>query len=201
VPAYLRPAMRRPILKVVSQAQATRILFDGRRAVGVEYRRRGKIESAQADLEVILSAGSVNSPQLLQLSGVGPVELLRRHEMRIVQDMPAVGRNLQDHLGMDHLYSSRLPTLNNELFPWHGKLRAGLKICADAARSALLERQPGGWFRPYARRPDAAEHPALLLAGQLSEGAARHATADEPRSLCGLPARLLDLPAAEPRAY
>jgi choline dehydrogenase len=96
--AYLRPAMQRPNLKVVTQALATRILFEERRARGVEYSREGVTYRARANAEVILSGGPVNSPQLLKLSGIGPAAELRAHGIDIVVDRPGVGENLQDHL-------------------------------------------------------------------------------------------------------
>lgn len=146
--AYLRPAMGRPNLRVVTEAHTTRILFEGSKAVGVEYVRGGQTERALAGREVILSAGSANSPQLLQLSGVGPAALLRRHGIPVVKDMPAVGKNLQDHLGMDYLYRSRLPTLNDQLYPWHGKLRAGLRyVLTRRGPLSLSVNQGGGFIR------------------------------------------------------
>jgi choline dehydrogenase len=95
--AYLHPAMSRPNLRVETRAQATRILFEGKRAVGVEYVQNGETKRALADGEVILAGGVINSPQLLQLSGVGPAGLLREHGIELVHDLPGVGENLQDH--------------------------------------------------------------------------------------------------------
>lgn len=95
--AFLRPAMARPNLTVTTGAQATRVLLQGTRAVGVEWSEQGRKQTARADREVILSAGALQSPQLLQLSGIGPVELLRRHGIAVVADLPGVGENLQDH--------------------------------------------------------------------------------------------------------
>ncbi len=150
--AYLRPAMKRANLRVESKALATRILFEGKKAVGVEYRRDGQLLQAQATREVILSAGSINSPQLLQLSGVGPAEVLKPLGIEILHESPAVGRNLQDHLGVDHLYRARKPTLNNELHPWHGKLWAGMKyLLLRRGPLCLSVNQGGGFFRT---RPD-----------------------------------------------
>jgi choline dehydrogenase len=96
--AYLRPAMRRPNLKVLTHALATRIVFEGRRAVGLEYRRGGRTHRVRIAGELILSGGPVNSPQLLKLSGVGPAAELRAHDIPVVHDLPGVGENLQDHL-------------------------------------------------------------------------------------------------------
>ena len=105
--AYLRPAMKRPNLTVVTRALATRIAFDGRRAAGVHYRRAGSELMARARREVILSGGSINSPQLLKLSGVGPAAELRALGVEVVADRPGVGENLQDHLEFYFQVASR----------------------------------------------------------------------------------------------
>jgi choline dehydrogenase len=94
---YLRPAMKRPNLQVITKALVRRILFDGKRAIGVEYERGGAVERADAVREVILSAGAVNSPHILQLSGVGAPEHLTRIGIPVHHALPGVGQNLQDH--------------------------------------------------------------------------------------------------------
>lgn len=158
--AYLRPAMKRTNLRVESKALATRILFEGKKAVGIEYRQKGQLHRARAAREVILSAGSIASPQLLQLSGVGPAEVLKPLGIPVLQESPAVGRNLQDHLGVDHLYRARKPTLNNELHPWHGKIWAGMKyLLLRRGPLCLSVNQGGGFFRT---RPDI-ERPNMQL--------------------------------------
>ncbi|HTD12604.1 MAG TPA: choline dehydrogenase [Steroidobacteraceae bacterium] len=96
--AYLRPALRRRNLGLRTHALATRILFDGRRAVGVAYRRGGELREVRARREVIVCAGPINSPQLLKLSGVGPARELAEHGIGVVHELPGVGENLQDHL-------------------------------------------------------------------------------------------------------
>ena len=96
--AYLRPAMRRQNLAVRTHSLATRVLFEGRRAVGVAYRRGNEEHVARARREVILSAGPIQSPKLLKLSGVGPAQELSRHGIPVVHDLAGVGENLQDHL-------------------------------------------------------------------------------------------------------
>jgi choline dehydrogenase len=94
---YLRPAMKRPNLQVVVKAQVNGIVFEGRRAVAVEFQRGGAVERADAEREVILSAGAVNSPHILQLSGVGAPEHLNRVGIPVQHALPGVGQNLQDH--------------------------------------------------------------------------------------------------------
>lgn len=155
--AFLHPAMGRTNLRVETEAQVTRILFEGRRAVGVEYQQMGRRRSAIAGREVILAAGAVNSPQILQLSGVGPAAHLRRHGVEVVHDMAGVGANLQDHVGLNYTYRAKVPTLNGVLRPWHGKLRVGLRyLVLGAGPLSLSLNQGGGFFRtrPGLARPN-----------------------------------------------
>jgi len=149
--AYLRPAMTRANLCVETNAHATAITFDGSRAEGVDYRQGGQRRSARARREVILAAGAINSPQLLQLSGVGPAALLRSLGIAVVADRQAVGRHLQDHLCIDHVYRARVPTLNNQFGTWQGQLRAGLRyVLRRNGPLALSVNQGGGFFRSRA---------------------------------------------------
>ena len=198
LPTARRSAAR--TLRVVTEAHATKILFDGRRAVGVEYVRHGRKErGAGAARGHPLGRRRELAAAPAALRRRPAAQLLSGYGIPVVHDLPAVGRNLQDHLGIDYLYRSRLPTLNNELYPWHGKLRAGLRYLVTRSGPLSLSVNQGGGFVRTPRRPFEAEPPALFLAGQLSEGAARQAAADEPRPLPGLPARPLHLPADEPR--
>jgi choline dehydrogenase len=96
--AYLRPAMKRPNLAVKTGVAVTRVMFEGRRATGVAFIEGGEQRSVRARREVILAGGSINSPQLLKLSGVGPAAELQAHGVDVVHDLPGVGENLQDHL-------------------------------------------------------------------------------------------------------
>jgi choline dehydrogenase len=117
--AYLRPAMARPNLRVLTHALATRIVFEGRKAVGVEYTQGGATHRVRADREVILSGGPINSPQLLKLSGVGPSDELRAHGIPVVHELPGVGENLQDHLEFYFQVASKEPiTLYSSINPW-----------------------------------------------------------------------------------
>ena len=95
--AFLKPAAKRPNLTIVTGAQVSKVLFKGRVASGVEWISKGQVRSAMADREVILSAGALQSPQILQLSGIGPASLLRGLGIPVIADSPEVGRNLQDH--------------------------------------------------------------------------------------------------------
>lgn len=96
--AFLRPAMGRPNLTVITKARTTRVLLDNGSATGVEYHRKGKAHVAHADGEIVISCGAINSPRLLLLSGIGPADELRRVGVDVVHDLPGVGKNLQDHM-------------------------------------------------------------------------------------------------------
>lgn len=149
--AYLWPARRRSNLRIETGAMATRILFDGRRATGIEYRKDSAVQTAQAGREIVLAAGAVNSPHLLLLSGVGPAAELAALGIAVVQDSPAVGRNLADHWCVDFIYRSTVPTLNEQLYPWHGKLLAGLRyVLTRRGPLALSLNQAGGFVRTRA---------------------------------------------------
>ena len=114
--AYLHPAMGRANLMVETRALTTRVIFEGKRAVGVEYLQNGVRKVAKAGREVILAGGAINSPQLLQLSGIGPGDLLREHGIEVVADLPGVGENLQDHYVMAVTYRLKAGTVSvNEL--------------------------------------------------------------------------------------
>lgn len=155
--AYLHPAKQRPNLTITSHAQVTRILFEGKKAIGVEYLRKGKLARVYANKEVILSAGAVQSPQLLMLSGVGPKEHLTEMGIDRVQHNAHVGQHLQDHLGVDFLYKCKVPTLNDELHSSLGKLWAGLKfIFLRKGPCRLSVNQGGGFVRssPDKDQPD-----------------------------------------------
>ncbi|PBC03584.1 GMC family oxidoreductase N-terminal domain-containing protein [Mesorhizobium sp. WSM3860] len=155
--AFLRPAMKRNNVRVETNALATKILFEGKRAVGVEYQQNGETKSVRAGREVILSGGSINSPQLLQLSGVGPSALLGDLDIPVVRANDNVGANLQDHVGINYTFKGKLPTLNQILRPWWGKLLVGMQyILLRSGPLSLSMNNAGGFFRtdPSMARPN-----------------------------------------------
>jgi choline dehydrogenase len=159
--AYLRPAMRRPNLTVRTHALATRVLFEGRRAAGVRYRRGAALEEARARREVILSAGSINSPQLLKLSGVGPGRELAEFGIGVVRDLPGVGENLQDHLEFYFQVASREPiTLYSDIAPLRRALIGIRWILTKQGLGTSNHFETGGFIRSRAgvRHPDIQFH-------------------------------------------
>lgn len=155
--AYLHPARKRGNLRVEKRAMTTRVIFEGKRASGVEYVQGGRRVQARAAQEVILSAGAVNSPQILQLSGVGPGALLQKMGIDVVEDRAGVGLHLQDHLAFDFYYRARVPTLNDQLHSWQGKLLQGLRYVLTRRGPLSLGVNQGGGFirsRPELTRPN-----------------------------------------------
>ena len=145
---YLKPARRRANLNVVSRALATRVLFEGRRAAGVAYLQGSETRVAHAR-EIILAGGTFNTPQLMQLSGLGPASLLQEHGIAVIADMPGVGADLQDHFHARMVYRCTQPVSVNDLLAskWRG-VKAGLNYALR--RRGLLAMgaaYAGGFFR------------------------------------------------------
>ena len=155
--AYLRPALRRANLAVQLHALATRVLFSGARASGVEYERGGRREEARARREVLLCGGAINSPQLLELSGIGDGRLLQRLGIPVVADAPAVGAGLQDHVCVSYFYRSRVPSMNEELAPFLGKVKAAVRYALTRGGPLAMSVNQAGAFlrsRPQLTRPN-----------------------------------------------
>ncbi|MEP6827817.1 MAG: GMC family oxidoreductase N-terminal domain-containing protein [Aestuariivirga sp.] len=155
--AFLRPALKRRNLALASNALVARILFQGKRASGVEYLRNGLSQRAHAKVEVIVAGGAVNSPQLLQLSGIGDGAQLQSLGITPLHENRNVGRNLKDHQGINYTYRLNVPTLNDALRPWWGKLRLGLQyVLARSGPLSISLNQGGGFFRtnPTRTRPN-----------------------------------------------
>jgi choline dehydrogenase-like flavoprotein len=146
--AYVGPAKRRPNLTIAKRALVTRILFHDKRATGVEFAQNGLTRQVHARREVIISAGAINSPQLLQLSGIGPAPLLKSLGIPVVLNLNGVGRHLQDHLAIDFFYRSKVPTLNQQLNSWYGKFFHGLRYVLTRRGPLSLGVNQAGGFVP-----------------------------------------------------
>jgi choline dehydrogenase len=164
--AFLRPALHRRNLKLVTGAEVLGLTFEGLRATGVRYRRGGQTQVAQCRGEVILSAGAVKSPQLLQLSGIGPGDLLQRMGLPVLIDAPGVGGALQDHLAVTYTFRCAEPTLNQVLGGRIGQAMAAIRyaLFRDGPFS-LSVNQMGGLVRS---RPGLAQADMQLYFNPLS---------------------------------
>jgi choline dehydrogenase len=155
--AYLQSAVRRANLELLLKSHVTRVLFTGTRATGVQYVHGGAKRTASARREVIVSAGAIASPQLLELSGLGDPALLGRFGIPLTAALPAVGKNLQDHVCVCYFYRSRVPTLNDELAPFFGKVRAALRYALRRDGPLSMSVNQAGAFvrsRPDLARPN-----------------------------------------------
>jgi choline dehydrogenase len=160
--AYLGSAKGRNNLRVETSALAQRVMFDGRRAAAVEYRQAGTLRTARARKEIVVSGGAFNSPQLLQLSGVGPAELLRKHGIDVVLDAPGVGHDLQDHLQVRVVMRcSQAITLNDVVNSPIRKILTGLQYAAFRTGPLTIAAGTAGAFfktNPRLATPDIQIH-------------------------------------------
>lgn len=185
---YLKPARRRANLRVEAEALATRVLFEGKCAVGISYRQKGQEQQARASRAVILCAGALQSPQLLQLSGIGDAVFLKNQGIDVVHDLPGVGENLQDHLQIRviHRCTKRITT-NDDMRSLLRKLRMGLKYILFRSGPLSIGINQAGAFvrtRPEVTRPDIQFHFAALSADM--PGAPLHNFSGFTSSVCQL---------------
>jgi len=158
---YLQPALGRSNLSIEHHVQVERVLFDkDKRAIGVSVRQQGVQREFHARREVILAAGAVDTPKILQLSGVADRSLLAEHGIPEVHHLPAVGKNLQDHLCVSYYYKANIKTLNDELGSLLGQAKLGLKyLLTRKGPLAMSVNQSGGFFRSDEQLP----HPNLQM--------------------------------------
>jgi choline dehydrogenase len=167
--AFLKPARHRTNLCIETNAHATAILIENKRAVGVRYHQGGVLKAARCKAEVLLAAGAVQSPQLLQLSGIGPRQLLERHSIAVIHDAPGVGENLQDHLQIRLSYECSQPiTTNDQLNSWFGKVNIALQWLLRRSGPLAVGINQGGCFMralsELSDTPDIQFHVATLSA-------------------------------------
>ena len=166
--AYLKPARRRSNLRIETNAYGTRLLFNGARVVGVNYRQHGREIEARCTRDVLLAAGAIQSPQLLQLSGIGPRALLAQHGIPVVRELPGVGQNLQDHLQIRLIYECTQPiTTNDQLRTLHGRIKIALQWLFTRRGPLAVGINQGACFMralPDAVTPDIQFHVATLSA-------------------------------------
>lgn len=185
---YLKPARSRPNLQVETGAQATSLITHGKRVVGVRYIQGGEVKEARASGEVLLCAGALQSPQILQLSGIGPAELLQEHGIPVVHNSPGVGENLQDHLQIRLTYEANVPTTNDQLNSWLGQAKLGLEWLFKRSGPLAVGINQGGCFMrslpDEAKSPDIQFHVATLSADMA--GGAIHDFSGFTFSICQL---------------
>jgi choline dehydrogenase len=186
--SYLRPARKRSNLRVETAALAQRIVFEGRRAVAVEYKQGGALKIARGKKEILISGGAYNSPQLLQLSGVGPADLLKPHGIEVVLDVPGVGRDLQDHLQVRIVTRcTQRITLNDIAGSRFRKLMTGLQYAAFRTGPLTIAAGTSGAFlktNPRLATPDVQIHFLPFSTDKMGE--ALHSYSGFSASVCQL---------------
>ena len=171
--SFLRPAKKRPNLRVLTNAQATGLILEGKRVTGLQYRQGGQQRSAMASAEVILSAGAINSPQILQCSGIGDPEQLKAVGVETRHALPGVGKNLQDHLQIRLVFKTNKHTLNDELNNWVKRMLVGMQyvltrtgpLTLAASQIAIFTRSSDA-----VQRPDIQFHMQPLSADKPGDG-------------------------------
>ncbi len=158
--AYLHPVIRRPNLTVETMAFTTKVVFEGKRAVGVDYLRAGRIQRRARGAEVILCGGAINSPQLLQLSGVGNADELRALDIDLIHDSRGVGENLQDHLEVYIQYASKQPVSIAPGLRWRNRPKIGFDWLFFRKGLGATNHFEGGGF---ARSNDDVDYPNLMF--------------------------------------
>lgn len=171
--AFLRPALKRPNLRLVTEAEAERLIVENGRVVGVDYRQGGASVEARTGSEVLLAAGAINSPKLLELSGIGRPDLLRQHGIAVQLASEGVGENLQDHLQIRMVYRvSGAQTLNTLFHSPLGKVRMGLQYALTQSGPLSMAPSQFGMFTksdPSMATPDLEYHVQPLSTNRLGE--------------------------------
>ena len=171
--SFLRPAKKRPNLRVLTNAQATGLILEGKRVTGLQYRQGGQQRSAMASAEVILSAGAINSPQILQCSGIGDPEQLKAVGVETRHALPGVGKNLQDHLQIRLVFKTNKHTLNDELNSWVKRMRVGMQYVLTRTGPLTLAASQVTIFTRSSdsvKRPDIQFHMQPLSADKPGDG-------------------------------
>ena len=170
---FLRPAMKRPNLRVITKAETERLVIEGRRVTGVLFRHKGKLVQANASAEVLLAAGAINSPKLLELSGIGNPDLLHGLGLDVTLDLPAVGENLQDHLQIRTVFKVKnaktLNTMANSLF---GKAKIAMEYALNQSGPMSMAPSQFGMFTksdPSLEMPDLEYHVQPLSTDKLGD--------------------------------
>ena len=192
--AHLAPALKRSNVTLMTGATVDRIGFERRRATSVHLQGKGGTLELRATREILLCAGTVSSPLILQRSGIGPADRLASHDITPFIDNAHVGGNLQDHLGIDYFFRATEPTLNNVLRPFYGKLRAAVSYALTRRGPLSLSvNQCGGFFRSA---PDLPAPDQQLYFNPVTYTPHR----DPTRSLPGLHHRVQSLASDQPGA-
>ena len=143
---FLKPSLRRKNIHLITEANVTKLIIKGKKILGVEYEQDGILKKKIANIGVIMSSGAIKTPQILMLSGVGPNKILKKNGIDIILDNNNIGSNLQDHIGLDYLFESTVPTLNQSLGQMSGRIKSMIQYSLFRSGPFSLSLNQGGGF-------------------------------------------------------
>ena len=151
---FLKEALKKNNVKLISRAAVQQLILKDKKVIGVKYSKNGKTFNVQANIGVIMAAGSIKTPQILMLSGIGPSDHLKEFGIQTKIHNSNVGSNLQDHIGIDYLYKSKVPTLNESLGTWSGRIKSILEYLIFQSGPLSLSINQGGGFIRWNNKDD-----------------------------------------------
>ena len=157
---FLKPSLKKNNIKLITKANVAKLIIKNKKVLGVEYEHNGILKKELANIGVVLSAGSIKSPQILMLSGIGPNKILKNNGINVILDNKNVGSHLQDHIGLDYLYKSNIATLNQSLGNLSGRLKSIIQYCLFRSGPFSLSLNQGGGFIKWKNKED---YPNLQL--------------------------------------
>ena len=157
---FLKPALKKSNIHLVTKANVTKLIVKEKKILGVEYENNGILKKETANIGVVMSSGSIKTPQILMLSGIGPNKILKKNGIDVNEDNTNVGSNLQDHIGLDYLYESKIPTLNDSLGKINGRIKSMIQYFLFRSGPFALSLNQGGGFVKWKNRED---YPNLQL--------------------------------------
>ena len=157
---FLKPSLKKKNIKLITKAEVTKLIFKDKKVLGVEYEHNGILKKEIANIGVVLSAGAIKTPQILMTSGIGPNKILKKNGIDIILDNHNVGSHLQDHIGLDYLYESKISTLNQSLGKFSGRIKSMIQYCLFRSGPFSLSLNQGGGFIKWKNKED---YPNLQL--------------------------------------
>ena len=157
---FLKPSLKKSNIHLITNANVTKLIIKEKKILGVEYEYKGILKKEMANLGVVMSSGAIKTPQILMLSGIGPNKILKQNGISVNLDNKNIGSNLQDHIGLDYLYESNIPTLNQSLGKMSGRIKSVLQYFLFRSGPFALSLNQGGGFVKWKNRED---YPNLQL--------------------------------------
>jgi choline dehydrogenase len=157
---FLKPSLKRENICLITKANVTKLIIKGKKVLGVEYEHEGLLKKEMANIGVVMSSGAIKTPQILMLSGIGPGKILKKNGIQVLLNNESVGSNLQDHIGLDYLYKSSIPTLNQSLGKMSGRIKSMIQYLLFRSGPFSLSLNQGGGFIKWKNKED---HPNLQI--------------------------------------